>query len=75
MEDIMTEKIKYSDQTPKEEQPPVPQAADNTMAVKRSMDDGQKPDPEQADKRRPVLEQRAGNGLKNAIGKLPRDQI
>jgi hypothetical protein len=37
----MEEKIRYSDQTPKEEQPPVPQASDNPKVASGPMDDSE----------------------------------
>jgi hypothetical protein len=67
---IMAKKIRYSDQTPKEQQPPVPQASDNPKTASGPMDDS-----EQADKKRRALEEKAKDGLKNAAGQLPRDQI
>lgn len=66
----MTEKIRYSDQTPKGEQPPVPQTSDNPKTASVPVNDL-----EQADKNLRALEEKAKAGLKNAAGQLPRDQI
>jgi hypothetical protein len=75
METIMEEKIRYSDQTPKEEQPPVPQASDNIKVTSGRMDDSEQAGSEKADESRRVLEEKAKDGLKNAAGRLPPDQI
>jgi hypothetical protein len=66
----MAREIIYSDQTPKEEQSPVPQASDNPKAASGPMDDS-----EQAGENRRALKEKAKDGLKNAAGQLPRDQI
>jgi hypothetical protein len=69
METIMAEKINYSDQTPKEEQAPVPQASDNTTTASSPVDESEQAE----DSLR--AEKKAKIGLKNAPGQLPRDQI
>jgi hypothetical protein len=75
METIMEEKIRYSDQTPPEEQPQVPQASDKTKVGSGSTDGSDQASSEQADESRRALEEKAKDGLKNAAGRLPRDQI
>jgi hypothetical protein len=71
----MAEKIRYSDQRPENENAPVSQEPDSTKTDTDPTDGAVQTSPKLAEGGRHVLEEKAKDGLKNATGQLPRDQI
>lgn len=71
----MADKIRYSDQRPGNENAPVSRGSNSTKTVTDPADGAVQSSPKRAEEGRRVLEEKAKDGLKNATGQLPRDQI
>jgi hypothetical protein len=74
-ETVMAEKIRYSDRRPENENAPVSRGSNSTKTVTDPADGAVQSSPKRAEEGRRVLEEKAKDGLKNATGQLPRDQI